>query len=167
MKVISKQRNSRMCIICGLDNPAGVKAQFYNMEDGSVGAIFTFKEGSGEIIVERNILNDLGGKEVTFDEYITAGFGTTEYQADMTQLTLGVDDEEINYSYLGRKVVKNNANVAYVNIPNVNTKVLMTGNADTFEAEEGIAFSPVYHLSLKKTVSEGGIKTCLILQKAN
>ena len=43
----------------------------------------------------------------------------------------------------------------------------MTGDADVFEAEEGIAFSPVYHLSLKKTVSEGGIKTCLILQKAN
>ena len=42
MKVISKQRNSRMCIICGLDNPAGVKAQFYNMEDGSVMSRFKF-----------------------------------------------------------------------------------------------------------------------------
>ena len=42
MKVISKQRNSRMCIICGLDNPAGVKAHFYNMEDGSVMSRFQF-----------------------------------------------------------------------------------------------------------------------------
>lgn len=44
MKVISKQRNSRMCIICGLDNPAGVKAPFYNMEDGSVMSLFQFAE---------------------------------------------------------------------------------------------------------------------------
>lgn len=42
MKVISKQRNSRMCIICGLDNPAGVQAPFYNMEDGTVMSRFKF-----------------------------------------------------------------------------------------------------------------------------
>ncbi len=140
-----------------------------NLGDLSVDiqSVFTLVEGTGEIIIERNILNDLNGKEVTFNEYITAGFGTTEYQADMTALTLGVDDEQMNYSYLGRKVSKKNAKVAYVNIPNVNTKVLMSGDADVYEAEEGIAFSPVYHLSLKKTVSEGGIKTCLTLQKAN
>ena len=36
MKVIGKQRNSKMCFICGMDNPIGLKAQFYNMEDGSV-----------------------------------------------------------------------------------------------------------------------------------
>lgn len=44
MKVLSKQRNSRMCIICGMDNPAGLKAQFYNMEDGSVITPFRFRE---------------------------------------------------------------------------------------------------------------------------
>lgn len=44
MKVVSKQSNSRMCIICGMDNPYGLKAQFYNMEDGSVMTIFKFKE---------------------------------------------------------------------------------------------------------------------------
>lgn len=44
MKVISKQLNSRMCIICGLDNKSGVQASFYNMEDGCVGSIFKFKE---------------------------------------------------------------------------------------------------------------------------
>lgn len=43
MKVISKQTNSRMCLICGLENELGLKADFYNMEDGSVGAIFNFK----------------------------------------------------------------------------------------------------------------------------
>ncbi len=44
MKVLSKQRNSKMCFICGLDNVAGFKAQFYNMEDGSVISPIEFKE---------------------------------------------------------------------------------------------------------------------------
>lgn len=44
MKVISKQKNSKMCLICGLDNPYGVKAQFYNMEDDSVMSVFRFHE---------------------------------------------------------------------------------------------------------------------------
>lgn len=44
MKVISKQTNSKMCIICGLENDLGVKASFYNMEDNSVGARFIFKD---------------------------------------------------------------------------------------------------------------------------
>ncbi len=44
MKVISKQRNSKMCMICGLDNEYGVQAPFYNMEDGSVMSVFRYKE---------------------------------------------------------------------------------------------------------------------------
>lgn len=44
MKVISKQHNSRMCIVCGMENPIGFKAQFYNMEDGSVMTQFTYRE---------------------------------------------------------------------------------------------------------------------------
>lgn len=42
MKVVSKQSNSKMCVICGMKNPFGVKAQFYNMEDGSVMTPFRF-----------------------------------------------------------------------------------------------------------------------------
>ena len=44
MKVISKQRNSKMCIMCGLDNEYGVRAPFYNMEDGSVMTLFRYRE---------------------------------------------------------------------------------------------------------------------------
>jgi len=43
MKVLSKQRNSKMCYICGMENPEGMKAQFYNMEDGSVIAPFKYR----------------------------------------------------------------------------------------------------------------------------
>ena len=44
MKVTEKQRNSKMCVICGMDNKYGVHAQFYNMEDGSVVSPFRFSE---------------------------------------------------------------------------------------------------------------------------
>ena len=44
MKVIKKQNNSKMCVICGMDNKAGVNAQFYEMEDNSVCGLFKFKE---------------------------------------------------------------------------------------------------------------------------
>lgn len=44
MKVIGKQRNSRMCFICGMDNPISLRAPFYNMEDGSVMTLFSYNE---------------------------------------------------------------------------------------------------------------------------
>lgn len=44
MKVTKKQNNSHMCLICGMDNTAGVRGQFYNLDDGSVGGLFTFRE---------------------------------------------------------------------------------------------------------------------------
>ncbi len=44
MKVISKQDNSRMCIICGLDNEYGLRSEFYNMEDDSVFTLFEYRE---------------------------------------------------------------------------------------------------------------------------
>ena len=44
MKVIKKQTNSKMCLICGMENPAGVRAPFYEMEDGSVMTVFQFRE---------------------------------------------------------------------------------------------------------------------------
>lgn len=46
MKVIGKQRNSKMCFICGMDNPIGLRAQFYNVEDGSVVCPFRYTENN-------------------------------------------------------------------------------------------------------------------------
>ena len=42
MKVVGKQTNSRNCIVCGMDNQFGIKAPFYNMEDGSIATIFKY-----------------------------------------------------------------------------------------------------------------------------
>ena len=44
MKVISKQPNSKMCLICGFENNLGVKANFYNMENDTVCSLLTFKK---------------------------------------------------------------------------------------------------------------------------
>jgi hypothetical protein len=129
--------------------------------------VFTFEEGAGRIVTERRILNDLGGEEVTFEEYFTGGFGTTEYQADMTGLTLGVDGESMEFTYHGRKIQGKEADHAYVTIPDVCTTVEMGGENDVAEVEEGIAFSPVYHLRLRKTITKGAVTTWLKLQKAN
>jgi len=43
MKVVNKQKNTKDCFICGLDNCYGLQAPFYEMEDGSVCTIFKFK----------------------------------------------------------------------------------------------------------------------------
>ena len=42
MKVISRQHNSRFCMVCGLDNPFGIRGAFYSMEDGRVMSPFRF-----------------------------------------------------------------------------------------------------------------------------
>lgn len=44
MKVIKKQNNSDYCLICGVNNPAGLVADFYEMEDKSVVAKINFKK---------------------------------------------------------------------------------------------------------------------------
>lgn len=43
MKVIKKQTNSQDCIICGMKNDLGLKAPFYEMEDGSLWTKVTYK----------------------------------------------------------------------------------------------------------------------------
>lgn len=129
-------------------------------------SIFTVDEQTGTITTERKIINDLGGKTVTLKEYFTGAFGTTEYQADMTKLALGVDEQTMPFTYKGKRIDKCGSK-AYVTIPDVNTTVTLSGDADSLAVEEGIAFSPVYHLEATKSISKGGLTTCLNLLKAN
>jgi len=39
-KVTAKQHNSRMCFVCGLKNPSGLKASFYEVEGDQLVALF-------------------------------------------------------------------------------------------------------------------------------
>ena len=43
-KVLHKQKMSERCIICGVYNPIGVKANFYELDNGEVVALCTIKE---------------------------------------------------------------------------------------------------------------------------
>jgi len=43
MKVLRTQKNSRNCIICGMENELGLKAPFYILDDDSVASVVTFK----------------------------------------------------------------------------------------------------------------------------
>lgn len=39
-QVTAKQENSRMCFVCGLKNPFGLKASFYELENGDLLGLF-------------------------------------------------------------------------------------------------------------------------------
>lgn len=129
-------------------------------------SIFTFIEGESLIQVERNILNEVD-VDVTFTEYFTGAFGVHEYQDDMSKVVLGVDDDMMNYEYKDRKIEKENGKNATVIIPDINTVISMYGDNDKMIVKEGIAFSPIYHIELVKTIRKGGVKTWLNLKKAN
>ena len=43
-RVTGKQQNSKMCFVCGLRNPAGLKASFYELEGGDLMAVFKARE---------------------------------------------------------------------------------------------------------------------------
>lgn len=131
-------------------------------------SVFRIANGTGTMTVERRIVNDLHGEQVTLQEYFTGGFGTHEYQADMSNVVLTAGDQTMSYAYLGRSLTSTAVGAnAIVDIPDVNTRILMGGDADEYKVSEGIAFSPVYHLELTKTVTKGGLTTWLKLQKAN
>ena len=43
MKVVKTQKNSKNCIICGMENELGLQAPFYILDDDSVASVFKFK----------------------------------------------------------------------------------------------------------------------------
>lgn len=44
MKVIKMQKNSVDCIVCGMENPFGLKAKFYELEDDTLASVFSYKK---------------------------------------------------------------------------------------------------------------------------
>lgn len=146
-------------VIC---NPVTVTLGGLDIE---IESSFTFREDTGLVETRRRILNDLHGEKVTFQEYLTGGFGTTEYQADMSNLSLGVESDTMAFAYQGRKLERQGAKESFVTIPELGLRVAMGGEGSSCAAEEGIAFSPVYHLAVTKTMDSGEVATWLSLQK--
>ena len=129
---------------------------------------FLFKKGTGELIVSRKIVNDLKGEEIEIEEYLTGAYSQTEYQPDMSSVTLGVDEQTIKFAYKDRVVSKSKGKLAFVNIPDINTGIELSGDdVDCLSVHEGIAFSPCYKLIATKKLSKGELKTCLKLKKVD
>ena len=43
-KILFKQQNSKMCMVCGLENKLALQARFYGLDNGELVALFTPKE---------------------------------------------------------------------------------------------------------------------------
>lgn len=41
IRIINKQPNSKMCMVCGLKNPSGLQSRFYELENNELLALFT------------------------------------------------------------------------------------------------------------------------------
>jgi len=132
-----------------------------------------FEEGSSAIRIERNILEMSNpAAKVEINEYMVACYGTTEYPEDMTGIILtakGETTETISYEYKCREAVVAGAKEVSAVIPAIETKVSMTTEDDAEGyIREGYAFSPMFTLGYKKTVSEREVfSTWLNLEKAN
>ena len=124
---------------------------------------YDFIEKTGEIVTTRRILNELEGK-VCFTEYFTGAFSTTEYQADMSGVSFSIGRESMEYKYLGRRIAGKDD--AVVVIKDINTKITLSGEGEKI-LEEGIAFSPIFHMEVVKEIEKGEVVTCLKLEKAN
>ena len=132
-----------------------------------------FEEGNGSIRIERNILEMSNpSAKVEINEYMVACYGTTEYPEDMTGITLtakGDVTETINYEYRCREAAIAGAKEVSAVIPAIETKVSMTTDDDAEGyIREGYAFSPMFTLGYKKTVSDKEVfSTWLNLEKAD
>ncbi len=131
--------------------------------------VITFKEGDSSIKTERRILEISDPQaEVRINEYLVGCYGTTEYSEDMTSLTLGVDEEKLNYEYQCREISRKDAEEAWCVLPPISTKVSMLaeGRDKSNYVREGYAFSPMFTIGATGKLQEGEVfTTWLRLQK--
>ena len=129
--------------------------------------IFRCKEGSSAVETERRLLEaSIPGARVEIDEYITACYCTTEYLEDMCGITLTAGEERIDYAYKCRGA--ESSGTASALIPQINTKVSVSAGDSACYVREGYAFSPMFTLGVKGSISEKeGFVSWLKLEKAN
>ena len=156
-------------------DPVEIEFQAFTI---GVQSIFRLTEGSGEIEIVRRIVSTTDpSAEVTIDEYITACYGTTEYPEDLTGVKLTAagasGTESIDYAYRCREVAVDGVRSVEAVVPQVDTRLSMrTDAADATGAtgyfREGMAFSPMYTLGIKKSVTgTGDLRTWLKVEKAS
>jgi len=140
-----------------------------------VQSIFRLTEGSGEIEIIRRIVRTTDpDAEVAIDEYITACYGTTEYPEDLTGVRLSLagksGTESIEYAYKCREAAVEGVTSAEALVPQVDTRLSMRSDAEDAAGyfREGIAFSPMYTIGIRKSVTGNGeLRTWLKVEKAS
>ncbi len=141
----------------------------------SVQSTFRLTEGTGEIEISRSIVSTTDpAADVSIDEYLTGCYGTTEYPEDLTGVRLTLQGasgtESIDYAYKCREAVVEGAELAEVVVPQVDTRLSMRSNAGDADGyfREGMAFSPMYTIGIKRTVrGTGELRTWLKVAKAS
>ena len=80
MKVLKTQKNSRNCIICGMENELGLKAPFYILDDDSVASVYfrNVNDGSVAGLVYKNAK----AFSTAFCPYVLPGPMDTQYLYD-------------------------------------------------------------------------------------
>jgi hypothetical protein len=140
-----------------------------------VQSVFRLTEGTGELEVVRRIVSTTDpAAQVSIDEYATACYGTTEYPEDLTGVRLTLTGrsgtESIDYAYRCREAVVEGVERAEALVPQVDTRLSMRSDSGdaTGYLREGMAFSPMYTLGIKKTVNGiGELRTWLKVEKAS
>ena len=140
-----------------------------------VQSVFHFAEGTGEIEIARKIIDTTDPEaEVTIDEYITACYGTTEYPEDLTGVRLTLEGvsgtESVDYAYKCREDEMDEIVQAEALVPQVDTRLTMRAEGDGASGyfREGFAFSPMYTIGIKKTITgKGELRTWLKVEKAS
>ena len=131
-----------------------------------VQTVLTFQEGTGDIKIERTILETTDpSAEVAINEYMVACYGTTEYPEDMTSLTLsarkGDEEHPMAYAYKCREFALEGAEEVSCVLPPIKTRVSLECRGRDKEGyyKEGYAFSPMFTLGYTGTLKEKEVFT--------
>ena len=137
--------------------------------------VITFAEGTGDIKIERRVLEMSDpAAELTINEYMVGCYGTTEYTEVMDSLTLGLEapgkNSRISYEYRCREESAPDAGEVWCNLPPIKTLVSMEceGRGKAGYYKEGYAFSPMFTLGYTGTLREKeAFTTWLRLKRAD
>jgi len=137
--------------------------------------VITFPEGTGDIKIERHVLEMSDrSAEVTINEYMVGCYGTTEYTEDMSELTLGVEapggSQELSYAYKCREISAPDAEAVWCKLPPIKTLVglICEGRDKVGYVKEGYAFSPMFTLGYTGTLKDKeAFTTWLKLKRAD
>ena len=128
----------------------------------------------GTLMVEREIVDSSDrSAQITLEEELTGCQGTTDYPADMRGVRLrlcGEDDQELEFSYLGRELEAPNVRWIGAYIPQIDCSLILRPLEEPASGwiEEGYLFKPFFTLKLIKTIAaEKGNKVIsnLLLEK--